>query len=244
MPRLLESLLTGLPSSTSEASLIGALLLPAGSWRPNVVTWVMTEIFKILWSEPKSSSQSDAQSDAITIEETSGYYGSRMGDKFYIGFRRFLVVANDETNCTCVPILTYERRGCTKRGVKPLKHGIITARYTIPCQLPGEPKLGFLPIRMDMDYHAEKLAKESRVNYSKLVTIEHSSLVFFIGRVVDEDLDLVVNAVDKCWAEKWRKTNLDRQVKRKEDGLGESGKKRNAREHQRQTTGKGKERKL
>jgi len=86
----------------------------------------------------------------------------------------------------------------------PSKHGIITARYTIPCQLPREPKLGFLPIRMEMDYNTEKLAKESRVNYSKLVTIEHSSLVFFIGRVVDEDLDAVANAVDKCWAEKLR----------------------------------------
>jgi hypothetical protein len=83
-----------------------------------------------------------------------------------------------------------------------LKHGIITERDTIPRQLPGEPKLGFLPIRMEMDYSTVKLAKESRVNYSKLVTIEHSSLVFFFGRVVDEDLYIVVDAVDKCWAEK------------------------------------------
>lgn len=48
----------------------------------------------------------------------------------------------------------------------------------------------------------EKLAKESRVNYSKLVTIEHNIKVFFIGAVSPTDSDLVSDAVNKCWEEK------------------------------------------
>lgn len=71
-----------------------------------------------------------------------------------------------------------------------------------PKPLEGEPKLGFPPVRMKMDAHDEKLARESRVNYSKLVTIEHNVKVFFIGQVVHSDLGIVGEAVDKCWKEK------------------------------------------
>lgn len=49
--------------------------------------------------------------------------------------------------------------------------------------LDGEPKLGFAPVRVDMTEDGEKLSKESRVNYSKLVTIEHNVKVF-IGSIV------------------------------------------------------------
>lgn len=48
----------------------------------------------------------------------------------------------------------------------------------------------------------EKLAKESRINYSKPMTIEHNVRVFFIGYIPDEDLDTFLAAVDKSWAPK------------------------------------------
>ncbi len=68
--------------------------------------------------------------------------------------------------------------------------------------LDGEPKLGFPPVKMKMDAHDEKLARESRVNYSTLVTIQHNVKVFFIGKIVQSDLPIVSDAVDKCWKEK------------------------------------------
>lgn len=58
---------------------------------------------------------------------------------------------------------------------------------------------------MKMDVGSEKLAKESRINYAKLVTVEHNVRVFFIGRIVPEDWDNVLNAVDKCWESKDRR---------------------------------------
>ena len=76
--------------------------------------------------------------------------------------------------------------------------------YSRPQRLPKEPVLGFDPVRLELDYSTERLAKESRVNYSKLVTVEHNVSVFFIGRIVAEDFDIVTNAVDKCWADKYR----------------------------------------
>ncbi|KAH8905278.1 hypothetical protein BR93DRAFT_929533 [Coniochaeta sp. PMI_546] len=58
---------------------------------------------------------------------------------------------------------------------------------------------------MTITASGEKLAKESRVNYSKLVTIEHNTKLFFIGHIADKDfVDIVMEAVDKCWSEKVR----------------------------------------
>jgi len=79
-----------------------------------------------------------------------------------------------------------------------------------PQLLRGEPALGFRPVRLELDLQAEKLAVESRVNYSKLVTIEHNVKVFFIGRIFAEDFRIVNDAVDKCWGAKTRKTDGQR----------------------------------
>jgi hypothetical protein len=69
--------------------------------------------------------------------------------------------------------------------------------------LKHEPRLGFEPVALKMHSSVhEKLAKESRVNYSKLVTIEHNVKVFFIGNIASGDLRIVKDAVDRCWQHK------------------------------------------
>ncbi|KAK0635703.1 hypothetical protein B0T17DRAFT_53281 [Bombardia bombarda] len=156
------------------------------------------EVFKIYWSEPLGA----GRTQTATEYETR----SHLGQKFYFGFRRFIVIANDEGHCTCVPILTYEQRGCTKRGVKPSKHGIVYAKGGQPLLLEREPNLGFDPVQLVLDYGTEKIAKESRINYAKLVTVEHNVKVFFIGRIVQSDfVNIVTGAVDKCWMVKNRR---------------------------------------
>lgn len=135
------------------------------------------------------------------------------GERFYVCFRRFVVVANDEGHCTCVPILTYERKGCNKRGVKPAKHGIVHALGSKPRMEAGEPQLGFRPVRLEL-VHGEKLASQSRINYSKLVTIEHNVKVFFIGNIVSTDFENIVGpAVDYCWGAKNSERRKDRRHK-------------------------------
>lgn len=110
------------------------------------------------------------------------------------------------------------RQGCKKKGVKPNKHGIIYDSHSKSKPLEGEPKLGFKPIRLEIRAAGEKLARESRVNYSKLVTVEHNVKVFFIGSINARDFDdIVPNAVDKCWQDKIRKRvkkGLERDVPR------------------------------
>lgn len=103
------------------------------------------------------------------------------------------------------PILTYGGKGCKKKGVKPRKHGVVYQSGHKPRLLDGEPDLGFKAVAMSIKAKGEKLSKESRANYSKLVTIEHNVKVFFVGKIAEEDFDVVSRAVDKCWAEKIRK---------------------------------------
>ncbi|KAK4241129.1 hypothetical protein C8A03DRAFT_12597 [Achaetomium macrosporum] len=160
------------------------------------------EVFKIMWCEPLGATGS-RKSEIITNQVQL----SVEGRQFYQGLRRFIIVANDEGHCTCVPILTYERQACTKRGVKPLKHGIVYQTGKKPRQVNNEPPLGFPPVRVDLYERTEQLVKESRVNYAKLTTVEHNFKVFFIGRVAPEDFGKVVAAVDECWERKRRRNN-------------------------------------
>ncbi|KAI0876581.1 hypothetical protein GGS24DRAFT_513472 [Hypoxylon argillaceum] len=150
------------------------------------------EIFKILWSEPAGqvpggTTAPASISDIRAVNDSAGQFYSH--------------------HSTCVPILTYDRRGCGKRGVKPSKHGIIFAVGQKPRLLRDEPELGFAPVPLEMYAEGETLAKESRVNYSKLVTIEHNVKVFFIGRIPYSHFNRVQDAVNKCWDDKMHKSS-------------------------------------
>jgi hypothetical protein len=105
------------------------------------------------------------------------------------------------------PIATYTQQGCRKKGIKPKQHGIIHTPGQTPRLLQGEPELGVTPIRLVMNRDlqgVEKLAKQSRINYSKHVTIEHNSSVFFIGHVHPDDLAILESGVDEFWEERRR----------------------------------------
>ena len=171
-------------------------------------------VFKVLWFEPKGKPIGGGSKVSELV---------RMRDAkkdFYVGFRRFIVIANDEGHCTCVPILTYGRQGCNKPGVKAKQHGMIYLNQAqlypqhqakqYPPQLPNEPELGFPPVRIVIDARNETISEESRVNYSKLINVEHNVKVFFIGRIFEEDSDIVFDAVDKCWDRKFKKQRRDR----------------------------------
>lgn len=84
------------------------------------------------------------------------------------------------------PVLTYGNRGTAKPGVKPEYHAIIYSTRDAPKELDGEPKLHKSPIRVVLDSRREKLKPQSRVNYSKIYTVEHNVKVCFIGRIHEE----------------------------------------------------------
>lgn len=81
------------------------------------------------------------------------------------------------------PVLTYGNRGTAKPGVKPEYHAIIYSSTNAPKELDGEPKLHKSPIRVVVDNPRDKLKPQSRVNYSKIYTVEHNVKVCFIGKI-------------------------------------------------------------
>lgn len=51
----------------------------------------------------------------------------------------------------------------------------------------------------------ETLARESRVDYAKLCTVEHNAAIAMVGYVIPEDFDRIVTpAVDFCWQQRER----------------------------------------
>jgi hypothetical protein len=112
-----------------------------------------------------------------------------------VGFRRFVVVQGLHGSSLCVPVLTYDRRGCAKKGVDPAYHGIVYNPPNQPAltaeeaEIPVEP--GVNPVRVHIDAEGETLALASRINYGKFQTVEHNSRVFFIGYIYPDDLDIV-----------------------------------------------------
>lgn len=158
----------------------------------------LCQVFKVLWYEPHGGTPAPG---GASLSEKAKLY-DHYGQPIYVGFRRFIVIANDEGHCQCVPILTYGKKGCKKRGVKPRTHGIAYAYGSKARPIPGEPDLGFKPIPIKLEVKNEEIKPESRVNYSKLVTVEHNVKVFFIGYVPRESFKIVSNAVTKCWNEK------------------------------------------
>ncbi|KAL2268518.1 hypothetical protein VTJ83DRAFT_3364 [Remersonia thermophila] len=157
---------------------------PSSRYRPG-------EVLKILWCEPHG-----ARSDDAFSHRTVSYNGSL----FYSGIRRFIIVRTYQGHSSCVPILTYGRLGCKKRGVKPQYHGIIHQHNKKPSILEGEPVLGVPPIKVRLSERTEKISPESRVNYSKLYSIEHNVRVFFIGSVDPDDFrNIFQPAADSCY---------------------------------------------
>ncbi|KEZ46694.1 hypothetical protein SAPIO_CDS0537 [Scedosporium apiospermum] len=155
------------------------------------------EVFKVFWPEPTGESGHKAPS-VSEKREVSDFYRGRV----YAGYRRFVVIGNDFGHCTCVPIFTYGGQACRKRGVKPEKHGIALQLGHKPRLVPGEPRPGMPTVKVKMLAEGEGLAWQSRINYSKLITVEHNVKVFFIGRIVDEDYDYVYDSVNRCWEQK------------------------------------------
>ncbi|KAH8668515.1 hypothetical protein BX600DRAFT_258241 [Xylariales sp. PMI_506] len=181
-----------------------AMFQVENSWR-----YEFGAVFKVLFAEPMGQSQLSKHNkdpvmdaDISEINRTTERVGN---DVFYYGVRRFIVIdgPGGNGNSICVPIATYGRQGCLKKGIKTATHGIIYSKT--PMALRGEGEFGVQPVRLVFDVElegVEKLAKESRINYSKHVTIEHNARVCFIGYIDPEDRAAFADGVDRLWEQR------------------------------------------
>ncbi|KXJ92821.1 hypothetical protein Micbo1qcDRAFT_194177 [Microdochium bolleyi] len=141
-------------------------------------------VFKAMWIQPKGS-------HSIVTEPSA--------DPHYEGIRRFIVVTTQSGHSNCVAIFTYQGYGCLKGGSHPEFHGqAYDDRYGVPALLEGEPHVGFaaIPVTILPDKaRTERIDDVSRINFSKLYTVEHNIPVQFIGYLGPDSLEYLISAV-------------------------------------------------
>lgn len=158
--------------------------------------WQPGTVFKILWAEPQGQSKAKNAGTFFTERHT---IDNGAGKSFHVKLRRFIIYGTGEGQSTCVPIFTYNNQGCKKSGVKPENHGIVHDYNLAPRMLPGEPPLGFDPAAIVLTEATEKITKDSRVNYSQLMTVQHNVKIFIIGYTDQDSFQIVRAAVDHCF---------------------------------------------
>jgi hypothetical protein len=90
-------------------------------------------------------------------------------------------------------IHTYRNQATTAPSVRPRDHLIIHSTETAPSPVSGEDEviLKREPIRLRLSTDAEALKPTSRLNLSKMYTVEHNTPCAGIGRISTRDVERV-----------------------------------------------------
>ncbi|KAL5001327.1 hypothetical protein BDV10DRAFT_160449 [Aspergillus recurvatus] len=134
------------------------------------------KVFSILWHE------NDGRAGGTLVSRGPLYRG-RFGEPIYSTIRRMVVVRQYEQCSWCFAITTYNGRGVAKRGVDPDKHAIVYMRGTRPALGAGEPRMIKEPLEVSPESPDEHLDSMSRLNFSKIYTVEHNVKVLPIGKI-------------------------------------------------------------
>jgi hypothetical protein len=134
-------------------------------------------VFKTLWTEP---ARATATSTTGTVSEVGH------GQLSFTKFRRFVVLRERLHSCLCLLITTYGGQGATKSGVRAQDHAVIYAEGEqgdlIPEQLPGE-NLVKEPFSVILENPKEMIDPRSRIDFSRIYTVEHNIRVSKLGRI-------------------------------------------------------------
>ncbi|KAB8301557.1 hypothetical protein EYC80_003401 [Monilinia laxa] len=167
--------------------------------------WKVGRVFMMLWTEP--AAQSKVPGDGAT-SNGSHFCTTFLGQQAYSEIRRFVVVLKGHGSSICCPIHTYSGRATLKPNLPaPNLHTIIYTSLACPDEYGYEvdgywvfEELTKDPIqviseREDNEGHLDKL---SRLNYSKVYTVEHYVRVLNIGMVASSSMSSLLN--DSGWA--------------------------------------------
>jgi hypothetical protein len=104
------------------------------------------------------------------------------------------------------PIVTYGHKGAIKGGLRHADHAVIYTGDSPPEALLGEPFLVRGPIQVLPKTSRDRLARESRINYAKIYTVEHNVKVAFVGQISEGSKRQFVLDFDSVWASKTKIT--------------------------------------
>ncbi len=141
-------------------------------------------VFSTFWAEPRGSPSARSP--------TRSYDSSTSWDVFREK-KFFVVVRAKQGHCLCLPIATYRGRGTLKHTEKSAQdHAIIVTFGDEPQLLIDEVQLTKQPLKVKCEDDSQgKLHPSSRINFSKVYTIEYNFKVRTYGRIATESKPLL-----------------------------------------------------
>ena len=125
------------------------------------------------WAEPRGFSQPSTIGHAEPYFETC----------------RFIVIRSKRGHCLCLGVHTYGRQGTSKLGVGADHHAAVIADGDIEAVLhPKEKELSKRPIHIVLETRDVTIDSTSRLDFSRVYTIEYNIPVRNIGRILPLDL--------------------------------------------------------
>jgi hypothetical protein len=174
--------------------------------------FTLGRVFAVVWSEPLS--ESGSQSRPHSRNSTPGLpriSNDGFGTQMYSQKRRMIVVRCKRGCSWAVPICSYRHQGCFKPGIEVTAHAIAYMQGTqaqllrrtendgIQLRESIEPASGMNPIEIIPANSYQRLSTSSRINFSKVQTIEHMVKVQDIGVVSPRSLnDLLQYFEQQC----------------------------------------------
>lgn len=152
--------------------------------------FVVGRLFAMLWHENAGESFRSGSSDlSMPVAGVAKY-----GEMIYSHIRRFAVVRERHGYCLCIPINTYAGKGVLKGGLSQetrQAHAVIYSANTKPFMNPEESSMIIKqPIAVHMASSDQKLDEMSRIDFSKVYTVEWNVKVMNIGKVTRESMPI------------------------------------------------------
>ncbi|KAF2100859.1 hypothetical protein NA57DRAFT_74458 [Rhizodiscina lignyota] len=136
-------------------------------------------VFRTYWAEPGV----DGHTDRATFNEP------KFGEPVAAKIRWFLVVEAHHGHCLCVPITRHGGKATLKSGVNPRNYTALVPQGQKPAYLEGEEHFNRpLHIIVESD---DEIDIASRVDFSKILTVEYNIKVATVGRIVPDDMKYV-----------------------------------------------------
>ncbi|KAA8572081.1 hypothetical protein EYC84_002006 [Monilinia fructicola] len=163
--------------------------------------WKVGRVFMMVWTEPARQSTvpgNGAASNGSQLSRGSQYFSTYLGAWAYSEIRRFVVVRKNHGSSICCSIHTYSGQATLKPNLPaanlhtiiytsptcPDQHRLMVNGQCVEEQLTKDP-IHVIREREDDEGHLNRL---SRLNYSKVYTVEHHALVLNIGMVASSSM--------------------------------------------------------
>ena len=132
------------------------------------------KFFMASWVEPLGFSRPSGRERPDSFSET----------------RRFMVVRSKPGHCLCLSVHTYGRQATAKRGLWADEHAAIIPQGGYQVLHPGEPELKKQPIQDKLESTSVFIDAYSRIDFSRIYTVEYNIPVKNIGRILPADMEI------------------------------------------------------